>query len=147
MPKQKTSKAAKKRFKVTATGKLLRRPAMRSHLLEKKSAKRKRGFRRLSEFKSQDRRAKEQVEHSLVYAYRDRKAKKRTFRRLWILRINAAARQNGLSYNQFVAGLKKADIALDRKVLADLAVSDPPAFAAIAEQAKAALGTATAKQD
>jgi large subunit ribosomal protein L20 len=93
------------------------------------------------------RRAKEQVEHSLVYAYRDRKAKKRTFRRLWILRINAAARQNGLSYNQFVAGLKKADIALDRKVLADLAVSDPPAFAAIAEQAKAALGTATAKQD
>ena len=85
------------------------------------------------------RRAKEQVEHSLAYAYRDRKAKKREFRRLWILRINAAARQNGLSYNQFIAGLKKAEIELDRKVLADLAVSDPAAFAAIAERAKTAL--------
>ena len=83
--------------------------------------------------------AKEQVEHSLVYAYRDRKNKKRTFRRLWIVRINAAARQHGLSYNQFVNGCKKAEIELDRKVLADLAVSDPAAFGAIAEQAKAAL--------
>ena len=85
------------------------------------------------------RHAKEQVEHSLAYAYRDRKARKREFRRLWILRINAAARQNGLSYNQFVSGCKKAEIALDRKVLADLAVSDPEAFAAVAEKAKAAL--------
>ena len=85
--------------------------------------------------------AKEQVEHSLVYAYRDRKAKKRTFRRLWIMRINAAARTHGLSYNQFVAGCRKADIALDRKVLADLAVSDPAAFGAIAARAKAALET------
>ncbi len=83
--------------------------------------------------------AKEQVEHSLAYAYRDRKNRKREFRRLWILRINAAARQNGLSYNQFVAGCRKAGIALDRKVLADLAVSDPTAFGAIAAQAKAAL--------
>jgi large subunit ribosomal protein L20 len=83
--------------------------------------------------------AKEQVEHSLVYAYRDRKAKKRTFRRLWIVRINAAARQHDLSYNQLVNGLKKANIELDRKVLADLAVSDPAAFGAIAERAKAAL--------
>ena len=88
--------------------------------------------------------AKEQVERSLVYAYRDRKAKKRVFRRLWILRINAAARQNGLSYNQFVAGCKKAGIELDRKILADLAVSDPAAFAGIAEQAKAALAEAAA---
>jgi large subunit ribosomal protein L20 len=86
-------------------------------------------------------RAKEQVEHSLVYAYRDRKARKRTFRRLWILRINAAARAQGLSYNQFVAGCRKANIELDRKVLADLAVTDPQAFAAIAKQAKAALET------
>ena len=85
------------------------------------------------------RRAKEQVEHSLAYAYRDRKAKKREFRRLWILRINAAARQNGLSYNQFVAGLKKAEIELDRKVLADLAVEDPQAFGQIADKAKSAL--------
>ena len=83
--------------------------------------------------------AKEQVEHSLAYAYRDRKAKKRTFRRLWIVRINAAARQHDLSYNQFVAGLKKANIELDRKVLADIAVEDPAAFAGIAAQAKAAL--------
>ena len=83
--------------------------------------------------------AKEQVEHSLVYAYRDRKNKKRTFRRLWITRINAAARANGLSYNQFVNGCGKAGIELDRKVLADLAVSDPAAFGAIAERAKAAL--------
>ncbi len=85
------------------------------------------------------RRAKEQVEKSLTYAYRDRKAKKRTLRRLWIMRINAAARANGLSYNQFIAGLKAAGIELDRKVLADLAVSDPAAFGAIAQQAKAAL--------
>src|ERR671928_518353 len=85
--------------------------------------------------------AKEQVEHSLVYAYRDRKAKKRTFRRLWITRINAAARREGLSYNQFVHGCQKAGIELDRKVLADLAVSDPDAFGAIAEKAKAALET------
>jgi large subunit ribosomal protein L20 len=83
--------------------------------------------------------AKEQVERSLVYAYRDRKAKKRTFRQLWITRINAAARLNGLSYNQFMNGCGKAGIELDRKVLADLAVSDPAAFAAIAEHAKAAL--------
>ena len=83
--------------------------------------------------------AKEQVEHSLAYAYRDRKNRKRTMRSLWIIRINAAARQHGLSYNQFVNGCKKAEIELDRKVLADLAVADPEAFGAIAEQAKAAL--------
>ncbi|HXF97774.1 MAG TPA: 50S ribosomal protein L20 [Gaiellaceae bacterium] len=83
--------------------------------------------------------AREQVEHSLVYAYRDRKAKKRTFRALWIVRINAAARAHGLSYNRFMAGVKKAGIELDRKSLADLAVSDPQAFAAVAERAKAAL--------
>jgi large subunit ribosomal protein L20 len=83
--------------------------------------------------------AKEQVERSLVYAYRDRKAKKRVMRRLWVVRINAAARREGLSYNQFVAGCRKAGIELNRKVLADLAVSDPAAFGKIAEQAKSAL--------
>jgi large subunit ribosomal protein L20 len=87
------------------------------------------------------RQAKEQVEKSLVYAYRDRKAKKRTFRSLWIIRINAAARANGLSYNQFMSGIRKANIELDRKILADLAVSDPAAFSAVAEQAKAALSS------
>ena len=85
--------------------------------------------------------AKEQVDHSLVYSYRDRRNRKRNFRRLWIIRINAAARQEGLSYNQFVAGCKKANIELDRKVLADLAVREPAAFKAIAEQAKAALSS------
>jgi large subunit ribosomal protein L20 len=95
--------------------------------------------------KSSYRYAKEQVEHSLVYAYRDRKNKKRTFRRLWIVRINAAARANGLSYNQFIDGLHKAGIELDRKSLADLAVKDPAAFAVVAEQAKAALDKAKAE--
>jgi len=83
--------------------------------------------------------AKEQVDHSLVYAYRDRRNRKRSFRQLWIIRINAAARQEGLSYNQFISGCKKANIELDRKVLADLAVREPAAFKVIAEQAKAAL--------
>jgi large subunit ribosomal protein L20 len=95
--------------------------------------------------KSSYRYAKEQVEHSLVYAYRDRKNKKRTFRRLWIVRINAAARANGLSYNQFIDGLHKAGIELDRKSLAELAVKDPAAFAVVAEQAKAALDKAKAE--
>src|SRR5919109_2054014 len=85
------------------------------------------------------RKAKEQILAADNYAYRDRKARKRTFRRLWIMRINAAARQEGLSYNQFVAGCKKANIELDRKVLADLAANAPAAFAKIAAQAKAAL--------
>jgi large subunit ribosomal protein L20 len=83
--------------------------------------------------------AKEQVERSLVYAYRDRKNRKRVLRRLWIQRINAAARQEDLSYSQFMSGCRRAGIELDRKVLADLAVSDPAAFGAIAEQAKTAL--------
>jgi large subunit ribosomal protein L20 len=83
--------------------------------------------------------AKEQVERSLAYAYRDRKVKKRTFRQLWIIRINAAAREHGLSYNRFIAGVHAAGIELDRKSLADIAVSDPKAFAAIAASAKAAL--------
>ena len=85
------------------------------------------------------RKAKEQLLKSDVYAYRDRRNKKRTFRRLWIIRINAAARQEGLSYNRFVAGCRKENIELDRKVLADLAVQDPAAFSKIAARAKAAL--------
>ena len=92
--------------------------------------------------KSSYRFAKEQVEHSLVYAYRDRKNRKRTFRSLWIIRINAAARQHGLSYNQFMNGVTKAGIELDRKSLADLAMNEPDAFAAVAAQAKAALDKA-----
>src|SRR5919201_3600788 len=95
------------------------------------------GYRGLK--KNTYKRAKEQVQKSLAYAYRDRRARKRDFRRLWIIRINAGARQNGLSYNQFMHGLRKAEIELDRKVLADIAVSDPKAFTVLAEAAKAAL--------
>ena len=83
------------------------------------------------------RKAKEQVTHSLVYAYRDRKKRKGDFRQLWIQRINAAARLNGMTYNRFIQGLKAAEIEVDRKVLADMAVNDAPAFAALVELAKA----------
>ena len=85
------------------------------------------------------RHAKEQVQHSLQYQYRDRRNKKREIRKLWITRINAAARINGLSYSVFMNGLKKAGVELDRKVLADMAVNEPAAFAAIVEVAKKAL--------
>ena len=85
------------------------------------------------------RKAKEQLERSLVYAYRDRRQKKRDFRRLWIVRINAACRLNDISYSTFINGLNKAKIELDRKILADLAMNDAKAFAALAKQAKDAL--------
>ena len=86
--------------------------------------------------------AKETVERGWVYAYRDRKNKKREFRKLWIVRINAAAHLNALTYNAFMNGLKKAGIAVDRKILADLAVKDPAAFTALAEKARTALSAA-----
>jgi large subunit ribosomal protein L20 len=82
--------------------------------------------------------AKEQVQHSLQYAYRDRRNKKRVIRRLWITRINAAARQNGLSYSVFMNGLKQAGVLLDRKILADMAINDAASFSALAEVAKKA---------
>ena len=85
------------------------------------------------------RKAKEQLERSLVYAYRDRRAKKRDFRRLWITRINAACRLNDISYSRFMNGLKKGEVELDRKILADMAMNDPQAFSAVVKQAKAAL--------
>ncbi|MBK8323635.1 MAG: 50S ribosomal protein L20 [Betaproteobacteria bacterium] len=84
--------------------------------------------------------AKQAVMKAGQYAYRDRRVKKREFRRLWIARINAAAREAGMTYSKFMAGLKKAAIDIDRKVLADLAVRDKPAFSRIVEQAKASLG-------
>lgn len=83
--------------------------------------------------------AKQAVMRAGQYAYRDRRNKKRTFRALWIARINAAVRSQGITYSQFIAGLKKAQIALDRKVLADLAVNDKAGFAAVVAQVKAAL--------
>jgi large subunit ribosomal protein L20 len=85
------------------------------------------------------RKAKEQVTHSLVYAYRDRRAKKGEFRRLWIQRINAASRANGLTYNRLIQGLALAGIEVDRRILADLAINEPTTFAAIVKTAKAAL--------
>ena len=85
------------------------------------------------------RKAKEQLERSLVYAYRDRRAKKLDFRRLWIIRINAACRLNDISYSRFINGLKKANIELDRKVLANLAMNDAAAFASIVAEVKKAL--------
>ncbi|HEX6339494.1 MAG TPA: 50S ribosomal protein L20 [Umezawaea sp.] len=85
------------------------------------------------------RKAKEQVLHSLGYAYRDRRARKGDFRKLWIQRINAAVRANGMTYNRFIQGLRLAEIEVDRKILAELAVSDPAAFTAIVELAKAAM--------
>ncbi|EHZ12070.1 ribosomal protein L20 [Streptococcus pneumoniae GA06083] len=84
--------------------------------------------------------AKEQVMNSYYYAYRDRRQKKRDFRKLWITRINAAARMNGLSYSQLMHGLKLAEIEVNRKMLADLAVNDAVAFTALADAAKAKLG-------
>src|SRR6056300_568601 len=83
--------------------------------------------------------AKQAVIKAGQYAYRDRRQRRRQFRRLWIVRINAEARNNGLSYSQLINGLKKANIEIDRKVLSDIAIFDKPAFAKIAEQAKAAL--------
>ena len=103
----------------------------------KKILKRAKGFRgaRSRTFKV----AKQAVMKAGQYSYRDRRRKKRVFRSLWIIRINAAARENGLSYSKLIAGLKKAQIALDRKTLADMAVNDKEAFSLIAEEAKAKL--------
>jgi large subunit ribosomal protein L20 len=85
------------------------------------------------------RKAKEQVTHSLVYSYNDRKKRKGDFRKLWIQRINAGARANGLTYNRFIQGLKAAGVEVDRKILADMAVNDVPAFVSLVETAKANL--------
>jgi large subunit ribosomal protein L20 len=112
----------------------------------KRRAKRKKILERASGYyltKSKlYRSAKESVERALKFAYSGRKQKKRQYRSLWIVRIGAAARENGLSYSQFINGLKKSGVDLDRKILADLAVSDPAAFKGLASQAKGALGTA-----
>lgn len=103
----------------------------------KKILKMARGF--FSGRRKHFRKAKEQLERSLVYAFRDRKQKKRDFRRLWITRINAACRLNDISYSRFINALNKANIELDRKILADMAMNDPEAFAVVVKQAKAAL--------
>jgi large subunit ribosomal protein L20 len=103
----------------------------------KKLLKQARGF--YSGRRKHFRKAKEQLERSLVYAYRDRRQKKRDFRRLWIVRINAASRLNGMNYSTFMHGLKLAKIELDRKILADMAMNAPESFAKVAEASKTAL--------
>jgi len=103
----------------------------------KKLLKQARGF--FSGRRKHFRKAKEQLERSLVYAYRDRRNKKRDFRRLWITRINAACRLNDISYSKFIHGLNKAGIKLDRKILADMAMNDSDAFKKVADAAKAAI--------
>ncbi len=191
MPKMKTHKGATKRFKTTGSGKVKRYKAFKSHILTKKTSKRKRNLRRagliatngeqkrikrLIQAAEQEpsmpravsnvprlkrkkqilkhakgafgarsklwKAAKENVERGWKYAYRDRKNKKRDFRRLWIVRINAAARQHDMSYNVFINGLGKAGIEIDRKILADIAVRDPQAFGALADKVRAALNAA-----
>ena len=87
--------------------------------------------------------ANEQVLHSGVYAYRDRRARKGDFRKLWIMRINAAARENGMSYSRFISGLRLAEVEVDRKILAELAVNEPDAFSALTEVAKKSLEKAS----
>ena len=112
----------------------------------KRRAKRKKILERASGYfltKSKlHRAAKEAVDRALKFAYSGRKQKKRQYRSLWIVRIGAAAKMNGMSYSQFIHGLKEAGVELDRKILADLAVKDPGAFKSLAEQAKGALGGA-----
>ena len=201
MPKMKTHRGAAKRFKVTGTGKIIRRKANRSALREeahqrtrsadksgvevtggdkkrverllgrpdtpaarddprdrsgvtmarvKRSVHSKKSRRKVlakaegyrgSRSRSV-RKANEQVMHSGNYAYRDRRARKGEFRRLWIVRINAACRENDISYSRFVAGLKAAEIEVDRKILADLAVRDSAAFGALVSTAREALEAA-----
>ena len=107
------------------------------HRRHKKLLKQARGF--YSGRRKHFRKAKEQLERSLVYAYRDRRQKKRDFRRLWIVRINAAARLNGMNYSTFMHGLKLANIELDRKILADMAMNAPESFTKVADASKAAV--------
>ena len=188
MPKNKTHSGAKKRFKVTGSGKLMHEQRNRRHLLEHKSSRRTRRLaqekvltggdlkkmnrllgrqdhkeremarvkravnaqkkrrttlERASGYRGQRsrlyRKAKEQVTHSLVYSYRDRKDRKGEFRKLWIQRINAAVRAQGMTYNRFIQGLKLAEVEVDRRMLADLAVNDPAAFTALVDVARKAL--------
>src|ERR1700750_2741282 len=108
-----------------------------AHAKHKKVLKAAKGF--FGRRKNTIRAAKAAVDKSMQYAYRDRKNRKRTFRALWIQRINAAARELGLTYSRLIAGLTKAGIEVDRKVLSELAIAEPAAFKAIAEKAKAAL--------
>ena len=156
--KMKTKRAAAKRFKVTGTGKLKRNKAYKSHILTKKTTKRKRNLRKSALVdetnvkrvlklakgyrgarSKQYRVAKQSVMRALEESYTGRKQKKRQFRQLWIARINAAARMNGLSYSKFMYGLKLAEVNVNRKMLSEMAISDPEGFASLVEVAKSKL--------
>src|ERR687898_260263 len=126
MPKMKTKSGAKKRFKITATGKVLYAQRGKRHGMIKRTNKQVRNLRGTTTLFEGD-------------ADRDRKNRKRTFRALWIQRLNAAVREHGLTYSRFIDGLGKAGVAVDRKVLSDIAIREPEAFAAIVDKAKAAL--------
>ena len=170
MPKLKTKSGAKKRFKITGTGKVVYTQAGKRHGMIKRTkkqirnkrgtdiwrssmarvkrgvtshAKHKKVFKAAKGFygrrKNTIRAAKAAVDRSMQYATRDRKVKKRTIRSLWIQRLNGAVREFGLTYSRFINGLDLAGITIDRKVLSDLAISEPAAFASIVEKAKAAL--------
>ena len=151
MPKMKTCRAAAKRFKKTGTGKLKRNKAFKSHILTKKSPKRKRNLRKAAMTDArvlklakgyrgarskQYRVAKQSVMRALTSSYAGRKQRKRQFRQLWIARINAATRMNGLSYSKFMHGLKLAGVDINRKMLSEMAISEPEAFKALVDVAK-----------
>ena len=115
------------------------RPAVASRARRKKVVARAKGYQGRSN--NNFRLAKQRTDKALQYAYRDRRTKKRSFRRLWIQRINAGARLHGLTYSQFMNGLSKAGIEIDRKVLSDLAITEPNSFKSLVEQAQAALAS------
>ena len=139
MPKLKTNSSAKKRFALTGSGKIKRKHAFKSHILTKKT-KRKRILKLTRGYYGARKNvwtvAKNTWEKGLTYAFRDRKNKKRNFRALWIQRINAAARLEGLSYSRLMGALHAQGIEINRKVLADLAVNHPEAFKAIVAKVK-----------
>ncbi|WP_292621512.1 50S ribosomal protein L20 [Novosphingobium sp. 17-62-19] len=137
MPKMKTKSGVKKRFKLTATGKVKHGVAGKRHRKHKRILDQAKGYR--GRRKNTIRVARQAVEKAGQYAYRDRKVKKRSFRALWIQRINAAVRAEGLTYSQFIHGTKLAGIELDRKTMADLAMNEGAIFTTVIAQAKAAL--------
>ena len=144
MPKMKNKSSCKKRFKMTASGKVRSAQSGKRHGMIKRTNRQIRNQRGTTKGyfgrrKNVYRAAVQAVEKAGQYAYRDRRRKKRNFRSLWIQRINAATRELGLTYGRFIDGLGKAGVAVDRKILADLAVREPQAFASLVEKAKAAL--------
>ena len=143
MPKAKTHKASVKRFRVSAAGKLLRSQAGKKHLNSHKTGKRKRLRKLTKGFRASRHNLYRQAIVTLirgrVYAFRDRRVRKREFRKLWIVRINAACRMRGLRYGELIAGLQRALVALDRKLLAEIALHDPDTFTKLVDLARQSL--------